>query len=249
MAGTREGSLRSAAIKAGVSFEVYVEKVRSGLKWCTLCRAWHSREVFGSDKSRYDGLSSSCLVGKQKEQRAGYVPHPVKFVNPPAPPSSILGPVKVELVEEARGRIVFRGRRFVPVRDGDRRQSVGRVNYFVEIGILPHPSILPCVDCGHVVREGEPRRMRHEYDHARGYDGRNQEYVEVRCGPCHHLRHRKTYCKNGHLLSGKNLGFSTVIRNGRKTERRLCLPCRRIRDRGRRDAAYWRAYRIRRKLQ
>lgn len=32
------------------------------------------------------------------------------------------------------------------------------------------------------------RRYRHEYDHALGYDGVNQLYVEAVCSRCHHNR-------------------------------------------------------------
>lgn len=69
-------------------------------------------------------------------------------------------------------------------RDGDKKQARRRVNYLVEQGRIPHPNALPCVDCGH--HGGGERR--HEYDHARGYDGENQLYVEAVCSRCHHAR-------------------------------------------------------------
>ena len=48
-----------------------------------------------------------------------------------------------------------------------------------------------------------------------------------------------THCPKGHPYDETN----TVFHHGR----RECLTCRRERDRGRRDAAYWREYRARRK--
>lgn len=73
----------------------------------------------------------------------------------------------------------------VPVRDGDKRQARRRVNYLVEQGRIPHPDELPCRDCCDEVFTGS---YRHEYDHARGYDGENQLYVEAVCSRCHHNR-------------------------------------------------------------
>jgi hypothetical protein len=70
-----------------------------------------------------------------------------------------------------------------PTRDGDKAQARRRINYLVEQRKIPAPGSLPCVDCGHL---GKDRR--HEYDHARGYDGPNQLYVEAVCAPCHHRR-------------------------------------------------------------
>lgn len=70
-----------------------------------------------------------------------------------------------------------------PFRDGDRLQARRRINYLVEQGRIPAAATLPCQDCGHL---GEDRR--HEYDHARGYDGENQLYVEAVCSTCHHAR-------------------------------------------------------------
>jgi len=89
-----------------------------------------------------------------------------------------------------RARYVKRphpGRRgwLAPTRDGDRKQARRRVNYLVEQGLIPHPNDLPCLDCGDMVFTDRPR---HEYDHARGYDGENQLYVEPVCARCHRAR-------------------------------------------------------------
>lgn len=72
-----------------------------------------------------------------------------------------------------------------PTRDGDRLQARRRVNYLVEQGRIPHPADLPCMDCCDEVFTDNPR---HEYDHAKGYDGENQLYVEAVCRRCHRNR-------------------------------------------------------------
>ena len=72
-----------------------------------------------------------------------------------------------------------------PTRDGDKLQARRRVNYLVEQGLIPPPDDLPCFDCADGVFS---RDYRHEYDHARGYDGENQLYVEPVCSKCHHNR-------------------------------------------------------------
>lgn len=72
-----------------------------------------------------------------------------------------------------------------PTRDGDKLQARRRINYLVEQKRLPHPDDLPCFDCADEVFTNHHR---HEYDHARGYDGANQLYVEAVCSQCHHNR-------------------------------------------------------------
>jgi len=79
------------------------------------------------------------------------------------------------------------GRRgwLAPTRDGDRLQARRRVNYLVEQGLIPAPEELPCCDCAdQLLTLGG----RHEYDHANGYDGPNQLYVEPVCQRCHRNR-------------------------------------------------------------
>ena len=92
----------------------------------------------------------------------------------------------------ARGRAKYErkghpGRRgwIAPFRDGDKRQARRRVNYLVEQGLLPRPDDLPCADC---MDMSLTPGGRHEYDHARGYDGANQIYVEPVCQRCHRNR-------------------------------------------------------------
>ena len=78
-----------------------------------------------------------------------------------------------------------RGRSFVPARDGDKKQARRRITFFVESQLLPHQNKLPCVDCGHIWREGE---RRHEYDHYLGYAAEKHECVEAVCTKCHRNR-------------------------------------------------------------
>jgi len=103
---------------------------------------------------------------------------------------------------------------------------------------LPHPNAVPCVDCGHI---GPDRR--HEYDHHQGYSVEHMQNVQARCVPCHRKRHAelKETCINGHPFTGEN-----IKRVGSRRVR-TCLICRRERDRGRRDAAFWREYRLKKK--
>lgn len=126
-----------------------------------------------------------------------------------------------------------------PPRDGDKIQARQRINVEVRTGYRPDPNSLPCVDCGHV---GSDRR--HEYDHHLGYSAEHHYDVEPVCTLCHAARDGKkanqTHCIHGHEFTSEN----TIIKpNGT----RQCRQCRRERDRGRRDAAFWRAYRAKRK--
>jgi len=58
--GTRAGTLKVAAQKAGVTLEKYLALTNSGLKRCTKCKLWKHRRQFHKDKSRYDGLKAKC---------------------------------------------------------------------------------------------------------------------------------------------------------------------------------------------
>lgn len=127
-----------------------------------------------------------------------------------------------------------------PPRDGDRKQARQRINVQVRTGKRPHPNQIPCVDCGHV---WEPGERRHEYDHYLGYAAEHHYDVESVCTRCHARRDspkaNSDYCSRGHQFTPSNTGRKP---NGT----RICLECRRMRDRGRRSAEYWREYRKRR---
>jgi hypothetical protein len=110
----------TAAKRIGVPVDEYVALRRSGLKWCTACKAWHTTSAFGSDRDRGDGLTSRCLESKRVV-------------------------VRVLHFRDGRKKGWLR-----PARDGDKLQARRRVNYLVEQGRIPNPSKLPCTDCSKV---------------------------------------------------------------------------------------------------
>lgn len=158
MAGNRNGAMKTAARRAGVSLDEYRERIGKGQKRCTRCKTWHERAAFGADVSRPDGLSSTCLFGRKDHYQVSYAP----------------------VV-----RVRQQGRQYVPGRSGDRIQARARANRAVTIGTLPHPNDVPCVDCGHVWEIGE---RRHEYDHHLGYAAEHHLSVQSVCTTCHHAR-------------------------------------------------------------
>lgn len=115
------------------------------------------------------------------------------------------------------------------------------LNVAVRKGEMPHPSTLPCVDCGQV---WAPGLSRHEYDHHQGYDPENWLVAEVVCSKCHKGRDSpkvaQTACIHGHEFTPAN-----TIRKTNGT--RGCRACRQAYDRNRRDAAWWREWRQKRK--
>lgn len=129
----------------------------------------------------------------------------------------------------------------MPARDGDTEQARQRINVEVRTGRRPHPNTLPCTDCRHVWTEGE---RRHEYDHHLGYAAEHHLHVQPVCTTCHAARDsakaKQTHCIHGHEFTDAN-----TIKRANGT--RLCRECRRARDRGRRDATYWREYRAKKR--
>lgn len=127
-----------------------------------------------------------------------------------------------------------------PPRDGDKKQARQRINVEVRTGKRPHPNELPCVECGHI---WVPMERRHEYDHHWGYAAEHHYHVEAVCTLCHSkrdgLKSNAVECVHGHTFTESN----TITR---KNGTRQCRECRRIKDRGRRDAAFWREYRKKR---
>lgn len=111
----------TAARKLGLSLAEYRARIARGLKHCLLCREWHPRGEFGTDLSRYDGLTSSCRGARNARQRQDYAPRP----RPP------------------------KGRFYAQPREQDRTQARHRVNYYITAGLLSVPNDLPCTDCGH----------------------------------------------------------------------------------------------------
>lgn len=212
MAQTKEGAEKCAARKCGIHVDEYRIRVQRGEKHCHRCRIWKPVDFFGSDSTRYDGVSAVCSDCRRERAKAMYV--------------------KV-------GRVSRKGHRLVAIRDGDKLQARARVNLLVKIGRLENPNKLPCYDCGH--RDND---RRHEYDHFAGYASDKQECVQAVCTLCHKKRDCKranaTHCIHGHEFTKEN----TIIT---KSGHRKCRECFRIYDRGRRDAAFWREYRLKRK--
>jgi hypothetical protein len=166
------GVIKVAAKKAGISENRYIALVSSGMKWCSGCRAWHSRDEFGSDKSRFDGKSAHCFAIR-KNRFYSHDLIPVLLVKPFGPPR-------------------------LTARDGDKNQARKHVQLSFRSGRIPHPNSLACVDCGHLVPRGATRRRdMHEYDHYLGYAAENHMKVQPVCVPCHHKREKARGAKPG----------------------------------------------------
>ena len=60
MAQTREGAIKVFCKRVGISTEYYYEQIAKGLKWCSGCKCWVSRDYFIKDCTRVDGLSTKC---------------------------------------------------------------------------------------------------------------------------------------------------------------------------------------------
>jgi hypothetical protein len=54
------GGYQHAANALGISVDEYRRRRDDGEKWCTWCKDWHPIGVFGSDRSRADGLQTRC---------------------------------------------------------------------------------------------------------------------------------------------------------------------------------------------
>jgi len=67
--GRALGAVKTAARKTGVDLDRYIERVAGGEKWCTGCGTWQARNAFVADRSRWDGVSASCLESKRGRPR------------------------------------------------------------------------------------------------------------------------------------------------------------------------------------
>lgn len=213
--GRALGGLKGAAKRMGMTFQEYTRHLDAGEAWCTACKGWHSRSAFGQHRNRPLGLSQSCLASAHTGRPRGWHEHP--RVNP------------------ATGRP---GPAPNPARDGDRLQARRRINVEVRSGRRPHPNTLPCADCGHEWKPGDPR---HSYDHHLGYTAAHHLDVQAVCLRCHGKRNvargenttpavkhaanergarrRRTTCRLGHPI--------VFMKDGK----RRCRECR---------LAYWR---------
>lgn len=176
--GSRLGTMKAAASRAGLSFDEYMARVSAGRKYCYRCESWKERDsAFNADASRTDGRHALCRECQSAAAKKRYVP---------VPPDEIqFGPAPI------------------PPRDGDKQQARQRINVEVRSGRRPRASALPCTDCGHI---GNDRR--HEYDHYLGYSAAHHYDVQPVCSRCHHLRDDKrmkqTHCIRGHEFTPEN---------------------------------------------
>jgi hypothetical protein len=117
--------------------------------------------------------------------------------------------------------------------EDERRAARQAANVAVRRGKLARPDSLVCADCGATARE---------YDHYLGYAPEHRLDVQAVCSKCHKARDsakaKATHCVHGHEFTPEN---TYTKPNGTRD----CRVCKRRRDQGRRDAAWWRAYRAR----
>ena len=62
---TEWGNQKAAATRLGITHDEYARHLEAGEKWCAGCKAWHSRDAFGTDTSRSDGLQRYCRRGRK----------------------------------------------------------------------------------------------------------------------------------------------------------------------------------------
>lgn len=161
MGQTKEGALKVAAGRQGISLDEYKNKLAQGLKHCTGCKDWHEIKAFGKDITRSDGLATVCRDYGNGRAREKHILIPENERKKPGP---------------AR----------IPRRDGDKAQARSRINHDVQGGLISNPNDVPCCDCEHL---GDDRR--HEYDHYLGYAAKNHYDVEAVCSLCHRRREKE----------------------------------------------------------
>ncbi|MFD3516289.1 HNH endonuclease [Streptomyces sp. NPDC058657] len=64
----------SAATRIGVSLAEYDTKLAAGLKWCTGCKEWHTRQAFAKDRTRWDGLKAACTARTPRKRPGPTIP-------------------------------------------------------------------------------------------------------------------------------------------------------------------------------
>ena len=79
MAQTKLGAMKLAARKAGLTFEQFKSLVDSGQKRCTRCKAWKLVSEFGKDRTRGDGIDSSCFICRRVKVRVNRKGLPSSF--------------------------------------------------------------------------------------------------------------------------------------------------------------------------
>lgn len=71
MAQSKQGAIKVAADRLGISIDEYITNTTYGLKHCMKCRTWKLRAEFSKDSSRHDGLNTSCIPCRSKRTAPG----------------------------------------------------------------------------------------------------------------------------------------------------------------------------------
>ncbi len=58
--GSKEGILKIAAQRLGMTREAYLGRIQSGEKWCYRCRRWKPNTEYYADKTRGDNRKANC---------------------------------------------------------------------------------------------------------------------------------------------------------------------------------------------
>jgi len=58
--GSKEGILKVAAKRLGMSYDDYLERISNGFKHCRKCKKWKQKTFFHKDSTRGDGFSPIC---------------------------------------------------------------------------------------------------------------------------------------------------------------------------------------------
>lgn len=70
MAQTKDGALKVAAKKAGISLDEFLAKVKNSEKRCSRCGQWKNIALdFGKDTTRHDGRDAACFECRHVKER------------------------------------------------------------------------------------------------------------------------------------------------------------------------------------
>jgi len=67
-------SAKTAASRLRLELPEYLSFLESGMKHCWICQLWHPLANFGADRSRPDGLASSCKQSRREQEWLRYRP-------------------------------------------------------------------------------------------------------------------------------------------------------------------------------
>ncbi len=164
MAQTREGAVKSAAGKLGISVEEYTRRRDAGERHCWKCKAWKLAAQFppADGPRRVSGKCHECKRVKVRKVRQG--------------PSPLKGRRMSD--EACRNMSLARNpQQIQPTAKVGARNAINRA--IRQERILPPASML-CLHCGKPARE---------YHHHRGYGPSAALDVQALCRPCHRATH------------------------------------------------------------